>query len=81
MAETRNMTAVEDTERICKRRCLCLRDEDVKHVLLKCLEMKTRSEKVVYSKSNMNKDRVLESCSFYKCDGQKKVLRTYLNNR
>jgi hypothetical protein len=34
----------------------------------------------VYSKSNMNKDRVLESCSFYKCNGQKKVLCTSLNN-
>jgi len=41
MTETMNMTAMEDTERICKRRCLCLRDEDVKRVLLKCLEMKT----------------------------------------
>jgi hypothetical protein len=38
MVEIRNMTAEEDTERICKRHCLCLRDEDVKCVLLKCLE-------------------------------------------
>jgi len=33
MAETRNMTAKEDTERICKRRSQCLREEDVQDVI------------------------------------------------
>jgi len=33
MAETWNMTAMEDTERICKRCSLCLREEDVRHVI------------------------------------------------